>query len=439
MTDRIRVSVLVMTFAVSLAAVPAWASTGCVTARQERQSPPLADARTYQPVNGTGGFSVFGANTLAARGFSVGLGFLGEDAVCQELDGDFDFNTLWLALAYGITDRLQIGVDIPYSWFEADKAQFDGSGLEDINFGVVYRLLDEGTLSPALALVGFAAAPTAKRSEGLGRNAWDAGAKVALSKTLPGGLLGHMAIGYTYAGRGGTSQDNQFTSGVALEYPIGPHFALVSEALADTNRRTGTDRSSDWVAEMRAGFRVRWGGFLLSVAGRKGLTNDAPDWGVFALLTYTHTPAKAAAVAPPPAAVPGPPAAVPAPAGFTVWPATFAARREAPKLRRRPALPLHRGLRPAPAPLPLRGPPACPRRSLRSRPPRCQRRSDPPSGMPTSSSTATISPRTPSGPSRTWHRHSRPTQATTSRSRVTPTSAAPPSTTSRWASDAPRR
>ena len=44
------------------------------------------------------------------------------------------------------------------------------------------------------------------------------------------------------------------------------------------------------MAEARAGFRVRYGGFLLSVAGRKGLTNDAPDWGVFALLTYEHAP-----------------------------------------------------------------------------------------------------------------------------------------------------
>src|SRR5262245_58273114 len=152
MTHRNRLALLASIVALSFAAVPAWAAGRCVTAQQEAQSHPLADPRAYQPVNGTGGFSVFGANTIAGGAFSVGLGFLGEDAVCQETDGDFDFNTLWLALAYGITDRLQVGVDVPYSWFEADKAQFDGSGLEDINFGVVYRFLDEGPVMPALAL-----------------------------------------------------------------------------------------------------------------------------------------------------------------------------------------------------------------------------------------------------------------------------------------------
>ena len=37
---------------------------------------------------------------------------------------------------------------------------------------------------------------------------------------------------------------------------------------------------------MNAGVRLRFGGFLISLAGRKGFTNDAPDWGVFALVTY---------------------------------------------------------------------------------------------------------------------------------------------------------
>ena len=37
---------------------------------------------------------------------------------------------------------------------------------------------------------------------------------------------------------------------------------------------------------MNAGVRLRFGGFLISLAGRKGFTNDAPDWGVFALVSY---------------------------------------------------------------------------------------------------------------------------------------------------------
>jgi peptidoglycan-associated lipoprotein len=37
---------------------------------------------------------------------------------------------------------------------------------------------------------------------------------------------------------------------------------------------------------MNAGVRLRFGNFLISLAGRKGFTNDAPDWGAFALVSY---------------------------------------------------------------------------------------------------------------------------------------------------------
>ncbi len=284
------VAVLALAAALAPPAARADASTLCAGAAQARRAVPQAEARPYQPVNGTGGFSVFGARGLTAGAFSVGLGYLGEDAVCQQRDGLFDLDTVWLALAYGITDRLQIGLDVPYTWYEADKVGHDGSGFDDLPFGALYRLLDEAPARPAVGILGFAVAPTGERTEGIGRNEWDVGGKLVLSKTLPGGLLGHANVGYTYVGRGGVSQDDQFTSGVALEWPLGRHLSLVGEALADTNRRTGADRHSDWVSETRAGLRLRWGGFLLSVAGRKGLTNDAPDWGVFALLTYTVTP-----------------------------------------------------------------------------------------------------------------------------------------------------
>jgi hypothetical protein len=89
----------------SLSPLPAWAAgASCIALGQARQAVPQAASRPYQPVNGSGGFSVFGARTLDRGGFSVGLGYLGEDAVCQQLDGVFDLDTVWLALAYGITD-----------------------------------------------------------------------------------------------------------------------------------------------------------------------------------------------------------------------------------------------------------------------------------------------------------------------------------------------
>ncbi len=275
----------------TLLGTAAFAGSACqpglaLAPRQARRLPPLADPLPHVPINGTAGFVVPGASTLPGGDLSVGLGYLGQQAVCQELEGDFDQNTLFLAIGYGLTERLQLSVQFPYTWYEADKARFDGDGPDDLSLGVSYRFLDEAGARPALAGIAWAAAPTGERHEGLGTNEWSAGVGLALSKTLVGPLSAFGTVGYVYNGRGKLSVDDQFVSGVGLEYALTPHVSLVTEATGNTNWRTGRDRHSDWIAEYHGGVRLRFGGFVVSLAGRKGLTNDAPDWGVFALISY---------------------------------------------------------------------------------------------------------------------------------------------------------
>ena len=139
---------------------------------------------------------------------------------------------------------------------------------------------------PALSIVGYGVAPTAERSEGLGTNEWSLGAALAASKTLVGPLSAFASAGYQYNGRGGARVDDQFVSGAGLAYAITPNISVLAEGIANTNWRHDDDRHSDWIAGMNAGVRMRFGGFLVSVAGHKGFTSDAPDWGVFALVTY---------------------------------------------------------------------------------------------------------------------------------------------------------
>ncbi len=295
---------------------------------------PLADPLPHIPINGTAGFVVPGANTLPGGDLSIGLGYLGQEAVCQQEDGIFDQNSLFLALGYGLTERLQLSFQVPYTWYEADKSDFSGDGLDDLSFGLGYRFLDEAGWRPALSLVGYGVAPTAERKEGLGTNEWGAGAALAASKKIVGPLSAFASAGYQYNGRGGAQVDDQFVSGVGVEYAFTPHISALAEGIANTNWRKEEDRHSDWIAGMNAGVRLRYGGFLVSLAGTKGFTNDAPDWGAFALVTYqvqVGTPLKRAAApdagpgvgapaatapgapgapgAAPPAAAPGAPAA----------------------------------------------------------------------------------------------------------------------------------
>jgi peptidoglycan-associated lipoprotein len=269
---------------------PAWAASTCnprVTGlAQLPGGKPLADPIPHVPINGTAGFLVPGANSLPGGNFSVGLGYWGQEAVCQQESGVFDQNTLFLALGYGITERLQLSVQFPYTWYEADKSNFNGDGPDDLSFGLGYRFLDEAGWQPALGVVTYAVAPTAERSEGLGTNEWSLGAALTASKTLVGPLSAFGSAGYQYNGRGGARVDDQFVSGLGLAYAITPNISVLAEGIANTNWRQEADRHSDWIVGMNAGVRMRFGGFLVSVAGHKGFTSDAPDWGVFALVTY---------------------------------------------------------------------------------------------------------------------------------------------------------
>ena len=195
---------------------------------------------------------------------------------------------------------IQISLQVPYTWYEADKANFNGDGPDDLSLGLGYRFLDEAGARPALSIIGYGVAPTAERSEGLGTNEWSLGAALAASKTLVGPLSAFASAGYQYNGRGSARVDDQFISGAGLAYAITPNISVLAEGTANTNWRHDDDRHSDWIAGVNAGVRMRFGGFLVSLAGHKGITSDAPDWGVFALVTYevqvgTPFAAKAAA------------------------------------------------------------------------------------------------------------------------------------------------
>ena len=276
---------------------------------------PQVQARSYLPVGGLGVFSVFGARTLEAGQFSVGLGYLGDEAVCQQTAGYADFNTFFLPLAYGVTDRLMVGVDIPYSRQESDRSHADERGLDDINVGITYRLLDEGIGRPAVGVVGFAALPTADKDKGLGTEKLDAGFKFILSKSLLPRLVGHINVGYTFVGKSSEfKRRNEVTGGVGVEYAITPRLSALAEVVANTNREDGRKpngdeiRQSDLQAVGRAGFRYIFNDWLTgSIGVSGGFTHDSPDRGAFALLTVIWPPRRAAVA---PTSAPTPPGGV---------------------------------------------------------------------------------------------------------------------------------
>jgi len=79
------------------------------------QNIPLAQPRSYQPIGTTGVFSVFGAKTFKKGQIAIGLAADFATAVYYDDDSHPDQKTIALQLGYGITERFDIGVDLPYT------------------------------------------------------------------------------------------------------------------------------------------------------------------------------------------------------------------------------------------------------------------------------------------------------------------------------------
>lgn len=291
---------------------------------------PQALPRSYQPTGDTGVFSVFGPKTLQSGQLSFGVALEYARGYGKDIDGRE--TTLAGSFTVGLTDSLQAGIEIPHTWWESKKAKTKNAGLDDINVGVKYRILDEKESIPGIAIVGFFSIPTGSKSKGLGTEEPDYGTKLVISKTFAG-ISSHINLGFTYVERvSDIRRRNEFNYGLGFEIPIIEKIKGLAEIIGNTNRDPDVKRD---IVQARAGLRFILGdSFIANIGGEAGLTKESPDWGVLANLTYVFPTRKKAEIVTPPA----PPAPAPAPAA------------PAPK----PAPPV---VTPPPAPAPAPAPP----------------------------------------------------------------------------------
>lgn len=130
------------------------------------------DLSGLQPPAPYGVFSTISANTpergRAAVAFSV------------EKSGKPDFFRLSSQFAFGVTDNVEVGMNIPY--FENSE-----EGLEDIAFGLKHRFFNEGRHGPSLAYIVTGSVDSG--TEGLGTGGRFGGG-LAVSKRI-GPVYGH--------------------------------------------------------------------------------------------------------------------------------------------------------------------------------------------------------------------------------------------------------
>lgn len=282
---------------------------------------PLAQPRSYQPLGVTGVFSVFGAKTLKKGQIAVGVALdFAEGIGPYDDDHHPDQKTLALQLGYGLTERFDIGLDLPFTWWYPDiftwkgeRVGFHEQGLDDLSIGLRYRLLDEKEGAPAVALLGAAAFPTGDVDKGLSSGGIDLDTKLILSKRL-GPVNTHLNLGYFLPSTEKYDLKSGLTYGLGMDFSASRQVLLLTELVGNQNIfpenfQPVADKDP---LEIRLGLKfISDSGIIATFGGGLGLNDASPGYRVLAGITYTYPPearkvikVKEPEVAPPPEAKP---------------------------------------------------------------------------------------------------------------------------------------
>ena len=117
-------------------------------------------------------------------------------------------NTTVFTLNYGLTDRIELGVNAPLIKIFNDRTSLLGnpSGFGDTQFGIKVRLLEEreGSKVPATSIVFYVEAPTGSARQGIGSGLVDYYLYGVLQKSLTKRTTGRLNGGLVFAGNSST-------------------------------------------------------------------------------------------------------------------------------------------------------------------------------------------------------------------------------------------
>ena len=197
--------------------------------------------------------------------------------------GDRDV-ALLLVPVYGVTQRLELSVDVPYMFHDPEEGGQD-SALGDITVSAKIALAGETARRPALTLKGFVKSDSGDHARGSGSGHWDYHLGAAASKTL-GDLTLHGALGHTFIGASGHDGARDiYLYGLAADWRLTATLHLVTEATGSKNRdrRVKADPLSFLV-----GLTYRlFDGLTLDAGLRYGANRSVPELGVTAGATVT--------------------------------------------------------------------------------------------------------------------------------------------------------
>jgi outer membrane protein OmpA-like peptidoglycan-associated protein len=253
----------------------------------------------------------------------------GVDAPLSD-DWDYDWNRLSASAGYGVTDRFELTIMVPYEDFSASdnrrigylngqlfENDINADGLGNVRLGAKFQLFGDLETGEAVSVNVFVEAPT---GEDGGVTTDDTGYGIGLNWNFSQRWLAR--IGYRDPGDpdGGFEVSDEIQAGVGYAAPITDRFDWISELNA-TLYQSGTTDPDDAI-DIATGGRLwigddrRWAfNFALRTEyNQLGNTEEhCPIGGLVGLTLMPQRPKAVAEVAPPPPPPP-PPAPEPAPA-----------------------------------------------------------------------------------------------------------------------------
>ncbi len=221
------------------------------------------DIKGLQPLPPFGVFSTFSTESLKRNQFGIGIGI--------EKSSEPSFNRSYLQLAYGLHDKFELNLTIPYV-----SNFYDTSGFEDFSFGIKHRLRGESRYLPSFAYILMVSANSGKNEfsteGGLG---WG----LILTKKI-GPFKGHLNFLHTKPG------SSRFKDQYILT--IGSELAVThnSKILAEIAGRKNFVKNKLDLLEWRLGYRVATTDNIFTTIGAGfDIKNRTPDYRLMLLIS----------------------------------------------------------------------------------------------------------------------------------------------------------
>jgi len=222
------------------------------------------DVLGVQPVAPYGIFSTFSTDSLKQGKVAIALG--AGKAV------DTDYWRFTGQIGYGITDRLEFDVTVPYVLAWQDSVD----GFQDIPLSLKYRFLDEGKYGPSIALLVGGSLHTG-RSEF--STAGSIGGGIIVSKRI-GPVTGHANLLYFRPGSGPLTEEITLAAG--LDFAASNNFKIMTELYGQKSYSGSWNR-----LELRLGYRFITAENLYTTVGAgTDLANGNPAFRLFLSFSY---------------------------------------------------------------------------------------------------------------------------------------------------------